>query len=204
MAYQFPDARSPGIESRLVQTQKLLTTELHQIERSIYPSDWPSLETIARQLVKLVSASGSSTQRTLEQACQVVVPLQPCIRDIWHDHVLFEGDRVAGFVDFGAMRVESVSGDIARLLGSLVGDDTDRWHRGISSYIETRPLSDAERNLVVAFDRSNTLLSGINWVRWIYVEQRVFEQRRTIEQRLEQFIARLSHQQSHSRNKLAL
>jgi Ser/Thr protein kinase RdoA (MazF antagonist) len=48
------------------------------------------------------------------------VPLQPALRDILDEHVLFVGDQVTGIIDFGAMRIESVAGDIARLLGSLV------------------------------------------------------------------------------------
>ena len=190
--YQLRESRSRGIESRLSQTRQLLSKELREIERYVNSGDWPSLEPIARKLIQLVQRHAPSTQFALEQVSQVVVPLQPCIRDIWHDHILFEGDRVTGLVDFGAMRMEAVSGDIARLLGSLIGDDADRWHEGIGSYNETRPLSDVERNLIVAFNQSNKLLSGINWLRWIYVERRVFEDRERIEKRLEKVISRLS------------
>ncbi len=56
-------------------------------------------------------------------AVALKVPIQPCIGDIWHDHILFLGDGVSGLVDFGGMRADTVAGDIARLLGSLVADD---------------------------------------------------------------------------------
>ena len=40
----------------------------------------------------------------LARSAQHEVELQPCIRDIWHDHVLYEGPRVSGLIDFGSMR----------------------------------------------------------------------------------------------------
>ncbi len=42
----------------------------------------------------------------LRTAAGRVVPLQPCVRDARPEHFLFEGDRVSGLVNFGAMGVE--------------------------------------------------------------------------------------------------
>ena len=36
--------------------------------------------------------------------------LQPCLRDARPEHFLFEGDRLTGLVDFGAMGVDSRGG----------------------------------------------------------------------------------------------
>lgn len=55
----------------------------------------------------------------LKPLADVSFRLQPCIRDIWHDHVLFDGDRVTGLIDFGAMQIDTPATDIARLVGSL-------------------------------------------------------------------------------------
>jgi len=79
--------------------------------------------------------------------------IQPVIRDIWHDHVFFDGDTVTGIVDFGAMSTDIVSFDLARLLGSLVGNDLDRFMKAIDAYSEIRPLSNAERDLIPILDR---------------------------------------------------
>ncbi len=49
--------------------------------------------------------------------------LHPCICDIWHDHILFEEDSVSGIIDYGSMRIDSPAADLARLLGSLAGND---------------------------------------------------------------------------------
>src|SRR5262249_15177817 len=51
------------------------------------------------------------------------LPLQPCLCDVWHDHLLFDGDALTGLIDFGAVKPDHVAVDLARMLGSLVGDD---------------------------------------------------------------------------------
>jgi Ser/Thr protein kinase RdoA (MazF antagonist) len=129
----------------------------------------------------------------LEQAAAERVVLQPCIRDIWHDHVLFVGDQVTALVDFGALRAEHVSADIARLLGSLVGDDADAWQLGLTAYHQVRRLSTAEEQLVQAFDQSSVLLATGSWVEWIFQEGRQFENTAGVIARLDQNLARLRH-----------
>ncbi len=115
-----------------------------------------------------------------------------CIRDVWHDHILFEGDRVSGIIDFGTMRTEHVAGDVARLLGSLVGDDPRRREVGLAAYGQVRPLSQEELRLVTVFDASSVALSPLNWIEWIYVDGRRFEQPSTIEARFDELLSRLA------------
>ena len=55
----------------------------------------------------------------LEPLANIHLPLQPCLRDIWHDHVLFTGNEVTGLIDFGAIDIDTPATDIARLLGSF-------------------------------------------------------------------------------------
>ena len=120
------------------------------------------------------------------------VTAQPCIRDIWHDHVLYVGEEVSGFVDFGALRMDHVAADISRLVGSLVGDDPHRRAAALAAYAATSPLTDADHQLIEAYDRSSTLLSAINWLQWVAVEGRRFENRAGVLSRLDQLLARLA------------
>ena len=119
------------------------------------------------------------------------MPLQPCIRDIWHDHVLFLDGQVSGIVDFGAMRVDNIATDIARLLGSLVGDEREGWRQGLEAYETVRPISEHEGRLIKAFDRSGVVLALVNWLRWIYLEKRIFERRDAVEARFDELLPRL-------------
>ncbi|MCO6458056.1 MAG: phosphotransferase [Pirellulaceae bacterium] len=134
----------------------------------------PEIGRRAGQLLAAFDQLAEPLCRELRNVVDCRLPLQPCIRDIWHPHVLFTDNRVTGIVDFGAMRWETVCGDVARLLGSLAGNDREAWQRGLAAYAEVRPLNDRERGLVPIFDTSGTLLGGMNWLRWIYLEQRRF------------------------------
>jgi Ser/Thr protein kinase RdoA (MazF antagonist) len=98
----------------------------------------------------------------------VTLPLATCLRDIWHDHVLFTGDRVTGVIDFGAVAIGSPASDIARLLGSMVGDDRERWAAGLAAYEEVRTLTPDEREAVRFFDSTGVVLSAANWLIWLY------------------------------------
>src|SRR5262249_33508471 len=76
------------------------------------------------------------------------VSLQPCLCDPWHDHILFEGDTLTGLIDYGSVKVDHVAVDLARLLGSLVGDHAEQRAVGLLAYALLRPLTAEEEALV--------------------------------------------------------
>src|SRR5262249_27700803 len=133
------------------------------------------IKRLGTRLLAIYSQIAASLRPKLMAVNRLIVPLQPCIRDIWHDHVLFDGDQVTGFVDFGAVRIESVAGDVARLLDSLVADDPAAWRAGLAAYQSIRRLTADELTLVPVFRASGILLAGINWLEWLFVEGRQFE-----------------------------
>ncbi len=194
-SFPLPDrgpALSPGIVERLERLQSWTPERREQVSRALSAGDWPELAQRARSLLQLYPLAAGKVRHTLNEAARVEVPRLPCIRDIWHDHVLFVGDRVSGLIDFGAMRPDSVATDLARLVGSLVGDDAPGWQHALSAYERVRPLSLAEALLVTAFDQANVLLSGMNWLEWIYLDQRTFDDRGAVEARLDENLARLA------------
>jgi Ser/Thr protein kinase RdoA (MazF antagonist) len=71
-------------------------------------------------------------ERELCDALRIRVPVQPCLRDVWHDHLLFDGDSVSGIIDPAAARTDTVAADISRLLGSLITIDAQDWHRSLA------------------------------------------------------------------------
>jgi homoserine kinase type II len=120
-----------------------------------------------------------------------VGPVQPCLCDLWHDHLLFEGDRLTGVVDYGAVKADHRAVDLARLLGSLVGDDPAGWQCGLRAYRAVIGLSPDEEDLARVLDRTGTLLGLVNWLRWLYFEQRPFEDRPAVARRLSALVERV-------------
>jgi homoserine kinase type II len=137
---------------------------------------------------------GDRVAAVLAAVADLEVPLQPCIRDIWHDHVLFRGSEVTGLIDFGSLRVESVAADVARLMGSLVGDDVRRWQLGLEAYAAVRRMSDDELQLMKAFDLSTVLMAGLNWLDWIYRQRRQFSDRQAVLGRVDEILHRVVEQ----------
>ena len=182
---------SPGLAQRLQQLDDLAQVGGRAIRHHVAPGDWPELADRAPELLDLFFQLVSRVRESVQRVVSRPVRLIPCLRDVWHDHLLFDGDQVTGLVDFGALRVESPAGDIARLLGSLAGDDVATWQAGIGAYVDRRQLSESERILIPVFDSSSVLLSGMNWLQWVYVDGRVFEQREVITDRLDALILRL-------------
>jgi Ser/Thr protein kinase RdoA (MazF antagonist) len=111
----------------------------------------------------------------LPAALRQPVPLQACVRDLWHAHLLFQGDDLTGIVDYGAMQVDSVCADLTRWLGSCVGAEAEGWIAGLDAYAARRPLTPAEVSILPAFEMASTLLSAVQWLRWTYDEPRSFE-----------------------------
>jgi homoserine kinase type II len=182
---------APGLVSRREQFDRLSGSRLDEIATRLNVG-WPEFTIRARQMLDCYRRLAPQVRRLIAPAESIRVAIQPCIRDIWHDHVLFLADEVSGFIDFGALRMDHVAADISRLVGSLVGDDQDSRTTAIGAYQEVRPLSDDEMFLIDAYDRSSTLLSGMNWLQWICVERREFDNADWILRRLDEILARLT------------
>jgi homoserine kinase type II len=184
---------SPGIQQRTGQLRQWLAGGLEGLEAAIRPGVWPEVEARAQRILRLVPNFAGDALVLLDTCRSSEVPLQFCIGDVWRDHVLFQGDRVAGLVDFGSSRVDNVSADLARLLGSMAGDNRQWWQMGLAAYQAIRPLEEAELLLVKAFDRSTVLMSGLNWIDWIYRQGRVFVSSEAIPPRLDEILLRLDN-----------
>jgi Ser/Thr protein kinase RdoA (MazF antagonist) len=174
-AESLPAANQSAIPRRLAQLRALSQSGIRDLSRAITDTIWPELAPLARQFIAALPIAAQKAIANLEPLVDVRLPLQPCLRDIWHDHVLFTGDEVTGIIDFGAINFDTPAGDVARLLGSLVADDLVAWQNGLAAYSAVRPLLPEESGATSALDKSGTVLAGCNWIHWIYIERRKFE-----------------------------
>ncbi len=100
--------------------------------------------------------------------------LQPCLRDCHAGHFLFDGDRLTGLIDFGAMDVDSVAADLARLLST--------WRLGAAlrqaafdAYARVGSIDAPTLKSVALFEQAATLFRPLRWIQWHFAERRRFE-----------------------------
>lgn len=190
-------APSPGIAER-IERLKTLERAVPELVQRLPGVAWPELAALGGKLLPAFVAAAPRVGAQLEQARALAAPLQVCLRDVTREHVLFVDEQVTGIIDFGAVRVESVAADIARLLGSIVGDDAQGWECGLRAFEKVRPLSPAERQLVSAFDASTVAMAGMNWLVWLVLEGRQFDDRARAIERVRRALERLETQNRHA------
>ena len=186
-----PVAPSPTLKRRFQELRDFLRGPAsRELGRRVPDGRWPGMDERAVRLLELVAAERDEFDAMLHQPL-VAVPLQPVIRYVWHDHVLFDGDRVSAIIDFGAMSIDAVAVDVARLLGSLADGDAVAWRQGIDAYEEIRPLVAGQPELLTTLDRSGNVAGGLIWLKWHYLENRTFENRSGVLARVDHFLNRL-------------
>jgi homoserine kinase type II len=132
------------------------------------------------------------------------LPVQPVVRDLWSDHVLFaprterDGgeEHVAGIVDFHAAAFDTPATDLARLLGSwwVGGGPAQRavgWDAALGAYDRVRRLDDAERRLVPFLAATGVVFAIDNWFRWLLEERRSFPAPGAVERRIDGLLGEL-------------
>jgi homoserine kinase type II len=184
---------APAIAKRLSRLNDLKAKGASHLCGAITPRIMPSLEPLAHQFLVTLPLLIPSGTRQLESLARNRLATQPCIRDIWHDHVLYSGDELTGIIDFGGMDIDTPTTDVARLLGSLVADDDKNWDAGIEAYSSLKPLSALEKQAAKALDRSGTILAGCNWLEWIYVDRRQFENPAQVIERFRKIVERCNY-----------
>lgn len=205
----------PTIQDRLVQLQRYSPTVLNELEAGLcrepatYISDTPRFEVpsisfndasfdapwgwreLGTTLVNAFRAQRASLRRDLETMSQWQVDIQPVMRDVWHDHVLFTNQDVSGLIDYGAARTDSVVVDLARLLTSLIGHQATAHNDALNAYESIRRLSDLEHRMLPALSQANVLLSGLTWLRRRYLDRIPIADEARVLERLSRIVARL-------------
>lgn len=164
---------SPSVKQRIVMLSEWLGTRdlVEQIGASVRG---PVEATACMSTVKMLHSLGPRLLEELQRASESAVSLHPVLRDIWSDHLLFEGDRVSGIIDFGTVRMDEPAADLARMLGSLHPFELEIRLKAIEAYNQKRPEHKVDPERVELLDRSGTLLTALQWMRWLVLERKKF------------------------------
>lgn len=192
---------SPGVVRRREQARHLLALPWRRRRAAIgMDADAAVLARFDEAIHKFDRAGGMRTLERIAATEPGPLALQPVLRDIWSDHVLFaaEGERVSGIVDYHAAGIDSPATDLARLLGSwsLAGERramslVEAWPDAIAAYERVRPLAPDERRLVPWLHATGVILGLDNWFRWTLEERRTFPDAARMHERIARLVAAL-------------
>jgi Ser/Thr protein kinase RdoA (MazF antagonist) len=104
---------------------------------------------------------------------------------------------VSGLIDFGNLRVDSPLTDLARLLGSLAADDPQTWLLGLRAYRQELQVSEEDVAVIRLLDRTSVVLSSVNWIRWLFLEDCEFPSWPLVQLRLQNLLIRLQRMVAH-------
>ena len=134
-------------------------------------AEWPTLQSDGlpgpetnRRARLALSVAADRAEAELMAWLNRPLHLQPCLCDVWGAHVLFSGDAVVGLIDYGAVKVDHVAVDLARLLGDLVGDDDARFTAGLNAYRAAGGALDAPDEFVRLLDRTGAVCAVVFWL----------------------------------------
>ena len=111
--------------------------------------------------------------------------------DVWHDHVLFTGDRVTGIIDYGSMKLDHPAIDLARWLGDTIGEDRERLERGLRAYRQAGGPWYPDAEFVSRLDRTGVVCAAIHWIRRLSATSASFDADRVLA-RVRKVAARLN------------
>ena len=204
-----PQSCSSGIQERLARCRTWASGLLVTLRRTLeimcnFPQNDVEfrLARIGGEFLDLVVPLSSANIVMLRRAAHLPISVQPTIRNASFRHLRFDEDGVCGMIDLTELGVDTVSLDVAMLLGSLVGEDSAAWDYGLKAYQSFRPLSDNERFLVVAFDDSQSLLEGLAYLEDVFLAEKPFTtlQLNEIRRRLERLVGRLRNNRRNRRS----
>jgi Ser/Thr protein kinase RdoA (MazF antagonist) len=190
---------SPGLAYRVAEIEGLLLRDFDEIRNRVGREPADPVSAMTRRWLDRAVVLAPPFLEALRKAAARPLPLQPCLRDARPDHFLFEGERLSGLVDFGAMGRDSLAGDLARLLAEGVGPDRSARRKALEAFEAIRPLSEAEIRSIEAFEQANALLGAGRWARWHFLDGRPFDDPQTVLRGLQRGLSRLEEFEARTR-----
>jgi homoserine kinase type II len=182
---------SPGLARRIDELEHVLGEPSRALEAATSSHAADPLAALGRRWLTLAHATVPRVLPALRDRARLQVPLQPCLRDARPEHFLFVEDSLSGLVDFGAMAIESVAGDLARLLGDWLPGSSPLRAAALEAYASVRPLDGSDLALIDAFEAAADVLIAGRWLTWHILEGRQFEDPLAVPHGIARGLARL-------------
>jgi homoserine kinase type II len=128
------------------------------------PSIAPELDPLLCRAVSVARRFAPQVASALQSWEHRTFAIQPCVRDLRAEHVLFEENRVAGIIDFGAMALDSPAVDLARLLGDYAHANDEIFRAGLTAYRINRGAFDVPDELIRLLAHSGAVCSILGWL----------------------------------------
>lgn len=183
---------SPGLSERIREFEWWTATGFSALETVLKQSEADPCVSLARQWLDHARQAAPRWLGPLREAAGMSVWCQPCLRDVRPDHFLFTEERVTGLVDYGAMGVDTVACDLARLMAEWLGPDRSLRAEALAAYAAIRPLSEGETVLVEPFETSAAFLGAGRWAAWHFLEGRAFRDPDAVTRGLRKGVDRLA------------
>ena len=190
----FRYSQSPAVAARVALLRDAPGVIAKLSRGNLSPAPTPPVDHLARRLLPALVERVPRIAPRLSKFLSVELQLGPVIRDLHHDHVLFTDDRLTGIVDFGSMSIDSRCLDLARLVGSLKVGNVPPWKLALAVYSQSvqgnghgDELSATEIELIELLHQCNLALGALNWLDWILLQKRQFEDWSAVEKRLQYF-----------------
>lgn len=164
--------KSPAVQQRIDLLSAALRFSTASFPRTDFDHNNVDIDSLCQRTLGELQRRGKHILSDLYAIVEHPVLTHFVLRDIWSDHVLFLKDTVTGIIDFGAARIDEPATDVARLLGSLEPHSSKNWNAGFEAYCKSNPHVDLKRVQII--DRASCLLSAVQWMKWLMIEQKKF------------------------------
>ncbi len=159
-----------AIPCRLVEC-RAVADYLKILEEPIQREPNPRLQQVAWELWQRIAFQSTGLFDRGQPLGRLSCRLLPIFGDVWHDNLIFSGERFSGFIDYTAVHDDAAAVDLARLLGSLEWEGQIPWEAGLAAYESVQPLSEDEKKIIPWLHESGLVLGGLNWLKWNFVHR---------------------------------
>ncbi|HCP11238.1 MAG TPA: hypothetical protein DIT89_02785 [Planctomycetaceae bacterium] len=157
-------APSPAVLRRAGLVEELCQGGWQQLQNVV--SRWPEAEaTAARRYLAVLQHWLPWLRQQLQNWCRNAVPLQPVLRDLRAENLLFDAGEVSGVIDWDAAAVDHPCLDAARLLRTWHLNHAGQMAAAAIAWADHWQLSNEQRLLLIVLDASGVLLNPVVWFR---------------------------------------